>query len=667
MTVQSRCIMTYILTQITTFNPSQTIRMKRILSIAAFLILIHSHANGEVRMPRIFSDGMVLQRDRVVKIWGWAASGESVSVAFNGQKASARANKSGAWSVTLAAQPAGGPYTLVIKGKSNTINFADVLVGDVWICSGQSNMEWIVRNSNDADREIAAANYPNIRHFTVEKAMSYSPQADLAGGKWQVCRPEAAGDFSAVAYFFGRKLNQDLNVPIGLINTSWGGTNIETWTSWEVMGKIDPYTMVDIEKEKQASAEQARLREQYNAAMNLNKGMKEKWYDPGYSSEGWKKIAVPADWGNTAIGNADGIVWYRKEIELPQGITGPATLSLGPIDDADWTYINGTLVGETNNYSKARLYTLPEGLLKPGKNLLVIKVADYQGGGGPYGKLELIHLTIGESSFPLAGEWQYKAEVLTTDYGVRNTGPNSFPSQLYNAMVSPIINYSIKGAIWYQGESNTYMAYRYRTYFANMITNWRSKWGYDFPFLWVQLANFMSPQPELSQSSWAELREAQSMTLSLPATAQAVIIDIGEANDIHPRNKQDVGLRLALGALKMVYGKPVVHSGPVYNSMRVEGKEIVISFKEVGSGLSVKDKYGYVKGFAIAGADQKFYWAKAVITGNEVRVGSDQVDAPVAVRYAWADNPDDANLYNKEGLPASPFRTDEWPGVTVGK
>ncbi len=633
---------------------------------ALFILLFSFAANANVSVSKIFSNNMVIQRDREIKIWGWASPGESVTVSFNGKSGKAKTSKNGKWLVKIPAMTAGGPYVMKVSGK-NSVELNNILIGDVWVCSGQSNMEWIIRNTNDAVKEIAESNYPKLRLFTVTKAMSYTPKEDLEGGTWLECNPKNVEEFSAVAYFFGRKLLKELDVPIGLINTSWGGTNIETWTSWDVMGQIEPYKSADISKQEINIADQQKKKDLYLAAMKSDKGVTEKWFDPNTKVSGWKNIAVPADWGQTEIGNADGIVWYKKEVELPAGFSGTATLSLGPIDDMDVTYVNGQQVGSISDYSKERVYEIGNGILHAGKNIIVVKVRDDQGGGGIYGEKEKLFLSTGEKKYALAGAWEYKASVLTSEYGVLNVGPNSFPSLLYNAMAAPITNFGIKGAIWYQGESNANMAYRYRTYFPNLIKDWRAKWGYEFPFLWVQLANFMAPVAEPSESAWAELREAQSMTLSLPKTGEAVIIDIGEEKDIHPRNKQDVGLRLALNALKVAYGKEIVYTGSTYESMKVEGNKIILTLANRGSGLVAKDKYGYVKGFAIAGSDHKFVWSHAIIVGDQVIVSSEQVSNPVAVRYAWGDNPDDANLYNQEGLPASPFRTDTWKGITEGK
>jgi sialate O-acetylesterase len=377
-------------------------------------------------------------------------------------------------------------------------------------------------------------------------------------------------------------------------------------------------------------------------------------------------MQLPKEWNGTALGESDGIVWFRKVVELPAEVENQKTrIGLGPIDDWDHTYVNGTLIGSSFEYNKDRQYAVEPGILKAGKNLIAVKVTDTGGGGGLYGKSDQLFIEVNGSRFPLHGEWEYKSSVLTTDFGIKETGPNTFPSQLYNAMIAPLTSFGIKGVIWYQGESNAGRAHTYQTQFPSLIKNWRAKWGYDFPFLWVQLANFMAPAEQPGESQWAELREAQNLTLQLPATGQAVATDIGEAKDIHPRNKQDVGLRLALAALKVAYGMDIVYSGPVYKSMAKEGKTIALSFSNVGGGLLAKgDKYGYLKGFSIAGSDKKFVWAKAKIEGDKVIVYSDEIGDPVAVRYAWADNPEDANLFNQEGLPASPFRTDTWAGIT---
>lgn len=639
------------------------IRIPFLLSARALvvftLLYIPGLLHAEVILPKIFSDNMVLQRNQPIQVWGWAKASESVTVTLNGVAAKTKADKNGNWKLSLKAMSHGGPYQLVVKGK-NTITLRNILIGDVWVGSGQSNMEWTIKDTNHAKEEIANANHPQIRLFTVPKAMSFGTEKDLAGGQWLECTPGTLGDFSAVAYFFGRKLNADLNIPIGLVNSSWGGTNIQTWMSWDVMTTKDEYKKLDIATLRETAKVVPEKQRKFAEAIANEKGKLEKWYDAN-TADGWKKITLPKIWEQTEIGDADGVVWFRKEFTVSaEDIGKSATLHLGTIDDADETYLNGKQVGGINGWNIDRHYAVAGNILRPGKNVLVVRVYDGAGGGGIYGAPEKLYLEVNSKQINLAGEWQYKISVLNTEYGLQATGPNAYPSQLYNAMIAPIIPMAIKGVIWYQGEANVGDAAGYQKMFPEMINNWRSKWNQQFPFLWVQLANFMAPDSVPNYSDWAALREAQSKTLAVPSTGQAVIIDIGEANDIHPRNKQDVGLRLALSALHVAYNQNVVYSGPVYKSMQKVDNKLILTFDNTGSGLEVKDKYGYAKAFAVAGEDQKFVWAKAYIENGKVIVYHPDIKNPVAVRYAWGNNPDDANLYNKEGLPASPFRTDNW-------
>ena len=640
---------------------------KRIILSLCFCFLTTGYSiYAAVTLPKIFSDNMVLQRDKNLKVWGWADSGESIKVEFNGQTVKTKASKSGAWVVTLKPMTHGGPFQMVITGKSDKITFKNVLIGDVWLGSGQSNMEWLLTNTHDAQNEIPKANYPKIRLFTVEKVTSFTPEKDVQGGPWLECTPKNAETFSAVAYYFGKRLQEELDIPIGLINSSWGGTKIEPWISWEYMSQEEEYKNISVDELSKTAEENKKNQARYAEAVTMDKGMKEKWFDPSVASSGWNTIEVPKEWGGTVLGNVDGVVWFKREFEIPaSAVNSKWTLSLGPIDDIDVTFINGVEVGTMPAWDRDRFYELKSGVLKPGKNTVVVKVIDSQGGGGLYGKPEQLYLDNGATRISLAGQWLYNKAAVTSDFNIKDTGPNSFGSLLYNAMIAPIVQYPVRGVIWYQGESNAGAAYKYRRLFPTLIKDWRSKWGYEFPFYWVQLANFMATSNTPSESAWAELREAQHMTLAVPKTGEAVIIDIGEANDIHPRNKRDVGSRLALNALAREYSKQIAYAGPEYKSFTVDGNQAVITFLNTDKGLvSHNDKYGYLRGFAIAGEDKKFVWAKAYIKGDQVIVYSDAVKNPVAIRYAWGDNPDDANLYNTAGLPASPFRTDQWKGVT---
>jgi len=624
-------------------------------------IIVATTTDAKVVLPKIFTNNMVLQRDQEVRIWGWSNKKEKVTIQFNGQTVSTVADRSGKWTVKLNPMKYGGPYEMVVSGKDNTIQLENILIGDVWLCSGQSNMEWVLKNTIGAEAEIANSSNPQIRLMTVEKDMAFLPSKDLKGGEWLNCNPETSGDFSAVGYYFGKKISNDLKVPVGLINSSWGGTGIETWMSRDITAQWDQLKNLDQKKYDEETKKSEENRSKYQTALEKDSGIMNKWYDPSTNYDDWMEAEVSKIWEQTEIGDNDGIVWYTLDFELSENQKGKGgVLSLGPIDDADETYINGHLVGSETIWNKPRVYDIRPGILKSGSNRLVIKVTDFGGGGGLYGAPDQMFLQVAGKKVDLSADWKYKPAVLSKEYGVIARGPNDLPSLLYNAMIAPFTDLSIKGVIWYQGENNAGQPFTYRELFPTFIKDWRKQFNNDFPFFWVQLANFMAPDQNPSESQWAELREAQNRTLSVPNTGQAVIIDIGEANDIHPRNKKDVGDRLALSAEKVAYEKDVVHSGPVYESMKVVDNTIELTFSSIGSGLKAIDKYGYLRGFAIAGSDHKFVWAQARIVGNKIVVISDQIKTPQAVRYAWGNNPDDANLYNQEGLPASPFRTDQW-------
>ncbi len=646
--------------------------MKNILPL--IFTALTSLVYADVTLPKIFGDNMVLQRDRAIIVWGWAAPKEKVSITLNKQKKSVTADKNGNWKLSLSAESAGGPYQLTIKGR-NTITLNNVLIGDVWICSGQSNMEWPVRSSNNAAEEISNATFPTIRHFKVPNVVSSEPVMDLPGGEWEICSPETAGDFTAVGFFFARELTHELNVPIGLINTSWGGTHIETWTSKEAFAGSDEFkdmiagmprlNLDSITKVKTAAL--LNQIEKSQGTLPVPSSQTEQWKQLAFDDSQWNKMNIPGLW-ERQLGEFDGVVWFRKVFEVSADDAGKeATLELAMIDDSDDTYLNGTLVGSTEQrYNEKRNYRIPAGTLKAGKNIIAVRAEDTGGGGGIFGDPATLKITIGGNAQSLAGEWPYRVEsILRTTSAI---GPNSYPTLLFNAMINPLIPFGMKGALWYQGESNAGRSYQYRKAFPLMINDWRKRWGQgDFPFYFVQLASFNANNGNSQTGSgWAELREAQTMTLTLPNTGMAVTTDIGEAHDIHPKNKQDVGKRLAALALNRLYSKSRVDSGPAYQSFEVKGDKVIVSFTDTGAGLKVNDKYGYVRGFEIAGADRKFVYAKAHIDGNKVIVYQDAIKEPVAVRYGWADEASDTNLYNAEGFPAAPFRTDTWKGVTEG-
>ncbi|GAB3809446.1 sialate O-acetylesterase [Spirosoma humi] len=630
-------------------------------------------ALAEVHLPNVFGSHMVLQRRKPVPVWGWAEAGEKVTVTLDKQTKTAKAGKDGKWRVTLDAMEAGGPYQLLVKGKSNTITFDDVLAGEVWICSGQSNMEWPLGSAANAKTEIPVANYPTIRQLLVKKDISLTPKDNIEGS-WSVCTPTTAPQFTAVGYFFAKQLQKELNVPIGLINTSWGGTHSETWTSREAMNQHEELRLVASKLpttseeviQRGAARTQALIKAQQGSLPSA--ADEQSWASATLNDSDWKTMNMPGDWEWGGLPTLDGVVWFRQDIVIPEGANSQKmVLYMDSVADNDSTFVNGQLIGSTKG-GKARAYAVPDGLLKPGRNEIAIRVTDTGGSGGLMGRPEELKLANSSLTIPLAGKWKYRvANVFASSY---KPGPNTFATQLFNAMINPLIPYAVAGAIWYQGESNAGRAYQYRKTFPLMIQDWRQHWGYDFPFLFVQLASYNAANGDSRRgSTWAELREAQTQTLQLPNTGMAVTSDIGERTDIHPKNKLDVGNRLAAEAMRVAYHKSAENGneasrGPQVNKMTVENGRAILTFSNVGSGLVAKDKYGYLRGFEVAGADQKFYYAKAEIKGNSVIVHADSVATPVAVRYGWADDNGDVNLYNQENFPAIPFRTDTWKGIT---
>ncbi len=654
--------------------------MKKILfPVLVFLFLsINSNILAQVELPHAISSNMVVQRNAPVKIWGTAHKRERVTVSFNGQTLKTKANRKGKWQVILKNMNAGGPFKMSIKGRKNTIALENILIGDVWVCSGQSNMEMSVVRSNNADAEIATANYENMRLFTVPRNISDSPLCDTEESTWLSCSSENIAQFSAVAYYFARRLQKDINVPIGLVHTSWGGTGVETWTSREGLANQEGFAreleyLKDYNPKTYADKRKAELLAVTGPLPEKDLGMvdgKAIWANPTHDFSTWKTMKLPNHWENEGLIDLNGVLWFQTNFELDEEeAKHPITLNLARIDDSDDTYVNGIRVGGmVEKYDEPRVYPVKTGIVKSGKNTLVVRVEDILYGGGFKSNGKDFFVKTSKRNISLSGLWNYK--IGKGEIEVRGGGnPNTMPTLLFNGMINPILPMTMKGVIWYQGEHNAGRAYEYRKLFPNMIQDWRTQFNQgDFPFLFVQLANFQQAEALPADSDWAELREAQSMTLDNTSnTGMAVIIDIGDANDIHPKNKQDVGKRLAVAALKIAYDKDVCTS-PTYESMQIDGNVVRIKFKETGKGLLVKNNYGYVNGFAVAGADKKFYWAKATIENeNTVVVSCDAVENPVAVRYAWANNPHDVNLYNSEDLPADPFRTDDWPGLTIGK
>jgi len=649
--------------------------MKTPLTFVVFLLLA-SAGYTQIRMAGIFGDHMVIQRGRAVPLWGWSVPHDHILVRFNGQTKNTIADRQGAWRITLDPQPAGGPFDLSIQDKDSLI-FHDVWVGEVWICSGQSNMEFGLNAVREAETEIQNADYPPIRQIKIQHDIGALPKDDILPAKWEVCSPYTAGNFTAVGYFFAREIAKRLNVPVGLVNSTWGGTMSETWTSRGALEKSPEFKEVIAEQpgpDLQHTIEVRRTRMEKQIRLlqqNITDTLaEENWKNPDYNSQAWPKIRVAVGWEAQPLGleDLDGIVWYRKELTLDSAAAqNTVTISLGTIDDNDITYVNGIRVGATNNWDQKRVYYVPPGVFRTGKNLIAVRVEDTGGGGGFYGDSSIIQLKTSTGAVAIGDPWQFRvAKILNNGIGI---DPNNYPCLLFNAMIHPLIPYAIRGVLWYQGEANADRAHQYRIAFPLLINDWRQQWGQgNFPFYFVQLASFNAANGNSEQgSSWAELREAQAYALSLPATGMAVTTDIGESKDIHPKNKKDVGLRLAAIALSQCYGQTMEYSGPVYESHQSQGNQIILDFHHKGKGLAVKDKYGYLRGFEIAGSDRHFFYAKAWIRDNQVIVYADQVSRPVSVRYNWADDAGDGNLYNLDGFPAPPFRTDQWPGLTDNK
>ena len=598
-----------------------------------------------VRLPPQFGDNMVLQRNVAIPVWGWADPGERITVSLAGEKKSAVTDQSGMWQVALSPQQAGGPHKVVIEGQ-NTLILSDVLIGEVWICSGQSNMATPLSSATNAGEAIRGADSPVIRLFSTQYASRTTPQTSCTG-HWKKCTPETARGFSAVAYFFGRKLQHELGVPVGLIQSAVGGTAIESWVNESGITGVPEFKAMGLKIKNTAT--------NYPPEMN-DAG----WQLPGLADSDWRGMTLPQAWeeANAGMDTLNGVVWYRRTVEIPAGWAGkPLTLHFGPIDDGDSTYFNGVQVGsmtlETPNVWKTpREYPLSADLVKAGPAVIAVRVSDQFGGGGFLGtpdQMSLSPVNATNDAISLAGTWRFRISA--------SWPQNDFPTGLYNGLIAPWTRYAIAGMLWYQGESNAGASGRYRKLLPALINGWRQAWGQgDLPFLVVQLPNYKPAMPDPCESQWAELREAQALTAAtLPQVGLAVTIDIGDPKNIHPKRKQEVGDRLALQALGLAYHRVKDFSGPTFVSMTKEGDHSLrLQFANTTGGLRTLDG-APLQGFAIAGANNKFVWATAKLEGDTVVVSSPEVPHPTQVRYAWADNPT-VNLTNDTGLPAGPFR-----------
>ncbi|WP_163407299.1 sialate O-acetylesterase [Flavobacterium ajazii] len=635
--------------------------MKKI--IVLIILSISLGLNAQIKLPRLISDGMILQRDTKVKIWGWAAAKEKIELNFNHKIYKTITAENGTWAITLPPQKAGGPYEMTFSAN-NTITLKNILFGDVWICSGQSNMELPMERVKDKySHVIAKADNSAIRQFLVPDQYDFEKEnTDFSSGSWVSVTPANILQFSAVGYFFANEIYEKYKVPIGLINAALGGSPAESWINAEGIKKFPEYYK-EYEKFKdknliaQIESNDKKINNEWYQLVNkTDEGLKNKWSNPELNDADWNTMHVPGYWADNSLGNVNGAVWFRKEFEIQKVKDNSAKLILGRIVDADSVFVNGHFVGTTSYLYPPRKYTFNSNILKEGKNEITIRVINNSGRGG-FVMDKQYQLVNGNDSINLSGLWKYKLGTKMLPLPSQ-TFIRWKPVGLYNAMIAPLKNYAIKGVLWYQGESSTKNPAEYSALMETLIANWRAEWKQgNFPFIYVQLANYMESKPEPVESNWAELRQQQKNTLSVLNTAMAVTIDLGEWNDIHPLNKYDVGYRLALQARKMVYGeKNLISSGPLFKSMMQKENKLILSFSDIGTGLIAKNNV-VLKGFAIARADGKFIWANARIENDKVIVWSDSVANPIKVRYAWADNPVEANLYNKENLPASPFES----------
>jgi sialate O-acetylesterase len=629
-----------------------------------FLLFFSLSSIAQIRVPSLIADNMVLQRDKPVKVWGWASPNEKISLTLNKKTIKTSATPDGKWEIILPAQVAATGMEMVLKGK-NEIRINNVAFGDVYFCSGQSNMVHQMELHHVLyAKDIAEANNPDIRHFWIPNLTHLSgPKDDIPNASWKVTNPENVRQFSAVAYFFAKKIYDKYKIPIGLINASVGGTPIEAWTSEEGLKDFSKI-FETIQKNKDTAYVNSFFRIKRPQTLSNDKGELEipKWYDPNYKLLGWKPITVPGYWEDQGIKNLDGVVWYRKEITLPaKMLEKPSKVFLGRIVDADAIFVNGKKIGQTSYMYPQRRYPIPNDVLKEGKNVIMVKVTNFTGKGGfvpdkPYS------LIAGNDTLDLSGTWQYKVgEVFTPSNTVYpSLSLQNQPSALFNAMVAPVRKYEIKGFLWYQGESNVSRANEYEALQKAQIYDWRKQWNQeDLPFLYVQLPNYLDVNYLPSESSWATFREAQLKASVVPNSAMVVGIDLGEWNDIHPDNKKDVGERLALAAMNIIYGeKQMEYAGPRLVSNQVIDNKMFLTFDHLSESIQSKDGEE-LRWFSVAGADKNFHWAKAkIIDFNKIELQSDKVNHPKYVRYAWQDNPTDVNFYNSAGLPASPFRTD---------
>jgi sialate O-acetylesterase len=639
------------------------------LFFSATLLMASFNLFAQLKVAAVFTNNMVLQRDKPIAVWGTALPGETVEVKLGEIIAKTTTANDGTWKLTLKRQTANTNTTLTITTASQQQKFTNIAVGEVWICSGQSNMEFTMSAFTEFYKdEIAASANDNIRYVTIEKTYDNIERKDASIKKpWQIISPNNIGDCSAVAYFFAKQLQQKLQVPVGLVLCAWGGTPAQSWVDAKDISLFTNYAKTykeNIEPINFTEIEETIKKRNDTFRENVKKeAAKFKTYTSiDFNDADWEDKQLPGVWEGHGYADYDGIGAYRVTFNVSKSDAGKAaTLHLPAIDDIDSTYLNGKFIGSKQVYNVLRTYDVPQGVLQVGKNVITIWVEDGQGGGGLNNDPDNYFIQIGANKIPLSGNAKMKMLLpMQQAPGFNLNAMQYSPCVLFNGMIAPLLPMTIKGVIWYQGESNADKYAEYRTLFPALINNWRKRWQQkNLPFLFAQLSSYNPAGVEPEVSNWAFLREAQSMALKLPATGMAVTIDVGDKNDIHPKQKKQVGERLAANAFKVAYGfnKQVAH-GPYAIQWLNKKNSIAVLFSSVGKGLTYNGEF--LNGFSIAGADKKFYTAFAKIAGNNtVVITSNKVAAPMYVRYAWAEAPMEANLFNKEGFPAAPFRTDK--------
>jgi sialate O-acetylesterase len=638
------------------------------------LALSAADAHAEVRLAQVFGEHMVLQREQPLRLWGWATPGQTLAVQLAGHQASVRVPADGRWAVRLPALPAGGPHRLVVAGDQR-IELKDVLIGDVWLLGGQSNMEWPLSGTDTGAQDDASPQNAQLRHLRVPLRASLQPQADIAPADWAVAEAGKVGSFSAIGYHFARQMQLVQGVPIGLINTAWGGSHLETWVRREAaLADSDLAGAVRALPADAATFAQSRRRQIEALLQRWQPGLPWKdadtsrWPEAGDDVDaGWPTLQAPGVWEGQGLPDLDGVVWMRRRIELSAAqAAGAASLHLAKVDDCDEVWVNGQRVGGQCGHDQPRRYAVAAGLLRAGANWIAVRITDTGGGGGFHGDAATMRLDTAAGTVPLAGAW--RARVAEPRVAAEPTA-NDAPTLAHNGLIAPLQGLGLRGVLWYQGESNTGRAAAYAGGFQRLIQDWRSQFQQaQLPFFFVQLASYLPLQNNRpGEGGWAELRDAQAQALKLPHTGMAVALDVGDADDIHPRNKRTLGQRLAALALHDMGLRPAPASGPRLAHSEIKGHELWLRFTATAGGLRPARTGEALRGFLLAGADRRFVAAQARIDGDHVVLSSPAVPAPVAARYAWVDYPSESNLVGGDGLPAAPLRSDDWPLASQGR